>query len=154
MPDPRLPFADVHFTPTVHGEVEAGPNAVLALAREGYRGREIRPRELAQTLGFPGFLRMARRFWPVGVREAYRSLDRNAFLRDLQRMIPALGREDLVRGGAGVRAQAVGVDGSLRDDFVFARSPRGLHVVNAPSPAATSSLAIAEEIVSRMPVAW
>ncbi len=150
-PDLRLPFLDVHFTPTVQGTVEAGPNAVLGLAREGYRWRDIRPRELGETLAFPGFVRLARRYWPVGLRETYRSLNRDAFLHDLQRMIPALQREDIVPGGAGVRAQAIGVDGSLRDDFVFAQSSRALHVVNAPSPAATSSLAIAEEIVTRFP---
>ncbi|EQD53615.1 hydroxyglutarate oxidase, partial [mine drainage metagenome] len=126
----------------------------LAFAREGYRWGAIRPRDFAPILVSRGFLRLARRLWPVGVREAHRSLDRNAFLRDLQRMLPALERDDLLRGGAGVRAQAVGVDGSLCDDFVLARSPRALHVVNAPSPAATSSLAIAEEIVSRMPATF
>lgn len=151
VPDPRLPFADLHFTPTVHGDVEAGPNAVLALAREGYRRGVIRPREFGENFTHPGFLRMALRWWPVGAREAYRSLDRHAFVRDLQRMVPALQADDLFRGGVGVRAQAVGVDGRLCDDFVLAASPRGLHIVNAPSPAATSSLAIAEEIVSRMP---
>jgi len=150
-PDLRLPFVDVHFTPTIHGTVEAGPNAVLGLAREGYRWGDLRLRELGETLVSPGFVRLARHYWPIGVREAYRSLNRDAFLHDLQRMIPALRREDLVRGGAGVRAQAVGADGPLRDDFVFAQSPRALHVVNAPSPAAPSSLAIAEEIVMRLP---
>lgn len=152
VPDPRLPFAGVHFTPTVHGDVLAGPNAVLGLAREGYRWRKIQLRELGETLADPGFVRMALRFWPTGLREAYRSLSRDAFLHDLQRMLPALGQDDLLRAGAGVRAQAVGMDGSLRDDFIFARSLRALHVVNAPSPAATSSLAIAEEITSRLPV--
>ncbi len=154
VPDPRLPFADVHFTPTVNGEVLVGPNAVLAFAREGYRWGAIRPGEFAPTLVSRGFLRLARQFWPVGVREAYRSLDGNAFLRDLQRMLPALKRDDLLRGGAGVRAQAVGVDGRLCEDFVVARSHRALHVVSAPSPAATSSLAIAEEVVSRMPATF
>jgi L-2-hydroxyglutarate oxidase LhgO len=147
VPDPALPFLGVHLTKTVHGEVEAGPNAVFAFAREGYHLTRVVPRELFATLGYRGFWPIAKRYWRVGAYEIYRSLSRRAFVRSLQRLVPALGEGDIVRAGAGVRAQAVSEKGELIDDFVFSESERALHVLNAPSPAATASLAIAEHIV-------
>ena len=151
VPDPRLPFLCVHLTPTVDGRLLAGPNALLAFAREGYRLTRVRWGELAQTLTFPGFWRMLGRVPHAVVGELYRSLSVDEVARDLARMVPALRSEKLAPAEAGVRAQAVGPDGSLRDDFVFAGTPRQLHVINAPSPAATASLAIADEIVARLP---
>ena len=146
VPDPEFPFLGVHFTRTVHGEVEAGPNAVLAFAREGYRFGRIHLRELAGTLGYPGFWAMARRYWRMGSYEMYRSLSKAAFVQALQRLLPAIGPADITPGGAGVRAQAVAEDGSLVDDFRIARSEDAIHVLNAPSPAATASLAIGRHI--------
>ena len=146
VPDPKFPFLGVHFTRTVHGEVEAGPNAVLAFAREGYRFGRIHPRELASTLGYSGFWSMARRYWRTGTYEMYRSLSKTAFVRALQRLLPEIGPADITPGGAGVRAQAVTADGSLVDDFRIARSRDAIHVLNAPSPAATASLAIGRHI--------
>jgi len=146
VPDPEFPFLGVHFTRTVHGEVEAGPNAVLAFAREGYRFGRIHVRELAGTLGYSGFWSMARRYWRMGSYEMYRSLSKAAFVQALQRLMPAIGPNDITPGGAGVRAQAVAEDGSLVDDFRIARSEGAIHVLNAPSPAATASLAIGGHI--------
>jgi L-2-hydroxyglutarate oxidase len=146
VPDPEFPFLGVHFTRTVHGEVEAGPNAVLAFAREGYRFGRIHLRELASTLGYSGFWSMARRYWRTGTYEMYRSLSKTAFVRALQRLLPEIGPADITPGGAGVRAQAVTADGSLVDDFRIARSRDAIHVLNAPSPAATASLAIGRHI--------
>lgn len=146
VPDPRFPFLGVHLTPTVDGRVEAGPNAVLALSRHGYRWRALSPRDLAATLAYPGFWRMAGRHWRYGAGEVRRSLSRRAFLREVRRLVPGLGPGDLRRGGAGVRAQAVARDGSLVDDFRIAEQERAVHVLNAPSPAATAALAIGEEI--------
>jgi (S)-2-hydroxyglutarate dehydrogenase len=146
VPDPEFPFLGVHFTRTVHGEVEAGPNAVLAFAREGYRLGRIHLREFAGTLGYSGFWAMARRYWRTGSYEMYRSVSKKAFVRALQRLIPEVEAADIMPGGAGVRAQAVGEDGSLVDDFRIVRSPDAIHVLNAPSPAATASLAIGRHI--------
>jgi L-2-hydroxyglutarate oxidase len=146
VPDPEFPFLGVHFTRTVHGEVEAGPNAVLAFAREGYRFGHIHAGELAGTLGYPGFWAMARRYWRMGTFEMYRSLSTAAFVRALQRLVPAVRAEDVERGGAGVRAQAVSPDGSLVDDFRIVTGPDSVHVLNAPSPAATASLAIGRHV--------
>ena len=148
VPDPEFPFLGVHFTRTVHGEVEAGPNAVLAFAREGYRFGRVHPGELAGTLGYAGFWRMARRYWRTGAYEVFRSLSKPAFVRALQRLVPALRPEDVRRGGAGVRAQAVGPDGSLVDDFRIVADKDAIHVLNAPSPAATASLAIGRHIAT------
>lgn len=150
VPNPEFPFLGVHFTITTGGELEAGPNAVLAFAREGYDYGKVNPGELARTLYFPGFQKLARRWWRVGAYEYYRSLNKAEFVRSLQRLVPTVRGEDIVRGGAGVRAQAVGEDGALVDDFAFASTARTLHVLNAPSPAATASLAIADEIVDRL----
>jgi L-2-hydroxyglutarate oxidase LhgO len=146
VPDPEFPFLGVHFTRTIHGEVEAGPNAVLAFAREGYRFANVRPRELAATLGYGGFWAMARKYWRTGAYEMYRSLSKKKFVEALQKLVPDLRREDITPGGAGVRAQAVRPDGSLLDDFSIATGPDAIHVVNAPSPGATASLAIGRHI--------
>ncbi len=146
VPDPELPFLGVHFTRTVHGDVEAGPNAVPALAREGYRWRTIRLRDVAETVTYSGTPGLLWRYGRVEAYEVRRSLVRGAFLKDLQRMVPSITEEDLVRGGSGVRAQAVSPTGKLVDDFVIAESPRAVHVLNAPSPAATASLAIGDYI--------
>ena len=146
VPDPEFPFLGVHLTRTVHGDVEAGPNAVFAFAREGYRFGRVSPRELAGTLAYAGFWRMARRYWRTGTYEMYRSLSKAAFVRALQRLVPDLRRRDLAAGGAGVRAQAVSPDGSLVDDFRIVTGPDAIHVLNAPSPGATASLAIGRHI--------
>jgi (S)-2-hydroxyglutarate dehydrogenase len=146
VPDPEFPFLGVHFTRTIHGEVEAGPNAVLAFAREGYRFASLRPRELAGTLRYPGFWAMARKYWRTGAYEMYRSLSKKKFVEALQRLVPDLRGEDITPGGAGVRAQAVRPDGSLLDDFSIVAGPDAIHVVNAPSPGATASLAIGRHI--------
>jgi L-2-hydroxyglutarate oxidase len=147
VPDPRFPFLGVHFTRRVNGAVEAGPNAVLALRREGYRRSDFSPYDLASSLAFPGFWRMAAGHWRSGLGEFRRSLSKRAFVRSLQRLVPALREEDLVPGNAGVRAQALRRDGTLVDDFQFVPSGRMLHVLNVPSPAATASLVIGREIV-------
>jgi L-2-hydroxyglutarate oxidase LhgO len=148
VPDPEFPFLGVHFTRTVHGDVEAGPNAVLAFAREGYRFGRVHPGELLATLGYRGFWAMARRYWRTGAYEVYRSLSKGAFVRALQRLVPDLNPDDVRRGGAGVRAQAVSPDGSLVDDFRIVDSPGAIHVLNAPSPAATASLAIGRHVAA------
>jgi L-2-hydroxyglutarate oxidase LhgO len=148
VPDPEFPFLGVHFTRTVHGDVEAGPNAVLAFAREGYRFGRVHWSELAGTLGYRGFWAMARRYWRTGSYEMFRSLSTAAFVRALQRLVPALRAEDVARGGAGVRAQAVTADGSLVDDFRIVAAADAIHVLNAPSPAATASLAIGRHVAA------
>lgn len=142
VPDPRFPFLGVHFTRRIDGEVWAGPNAVLAFRRDGYRRRDVSVRDLAETLAFPGFLRLAGRFWRTGAAEMWRDASRAAFTRELQRYVPELRPDQLRFGPSGVRAQALARDGSLVDDFDLGRGDRVLHVRNAPSPAATSSLAI------------
>lgn len=152
VPDPALPFLGVHFTRMVSGEVEAGPNAVLALAREGYSWGRLNARELWGTLRYAGFRAVARRYWRTGLYEMWRSLSQRAFVASLRRLVPAVTTQDVVRGGAGVRAQAVAPDGRLLDDFHIVEAPRAVHVLNAPSPAATSSLAIGDyvaDIVAR-----
>ena len=148
VPDPEFPFLGVHFTKRISGEIEAGPNAVLAFAREGYRLRTINVRELLGVLGYRGFWAMARRYWRTGTYEFYRSLSKRAFVRALQRLVPAVRDPDLVPGGAGVRAQAVRPDGALVDDFTITETPNAIHVLNAPSPAATASLAIGAHIAA------
>ncbi len=147
VPDPRFPFLGVHFTRRISGRVDAGPNAVLALAREGYRHRDVNVRDMASSLAFPGFWRMARKHWRNGLDEWHRSLSKPAFVRALQRLLPEVRETDLVPGGSGVRAQALKPDGSLVDDFQFVPSGKVLHVLNVPSPAATASLAIGKAIV-------
>src|SRR5271166_556543 len=147
VPDPRFPFLGVHFTRRITGRVDAGPNAVLALAREGYCHRDISLRDLASALAFPGFWRMARQHWRNGLDEWHRSLSKPAFVRALQRLLPEVRENDLVPGGSGVRAQALKPDGALVDDFQFVPSGKVLHVLNVPSPAATASLAIGRAVV-------
>ena len=146
VPDARFPFLGVHFTKTVHGGVEAGPNAVLALRREGYRWRDISPRDLWQFACYRGFWAMAGRYWKTGFGEVYRSLSKGAFHRALQRLVPELKKEDIRPFGSGVRAQAVEPNGQLVDDFRFVQGERMIHVLNAPSPAATASLSIGRTI--------
>lgn len=146
VPDPELPFLGVHFTRTIHGDVEAGPNAVPALAREGYSWKEFQLRDVAETMVYSGMPPLLWRYGRTELSEVHRSLDRSAFVRDLQRMVPTLTEDDLMPGGSGVRAQAVTPDGKLADDFLFADSPGVVHVLNAPSPAATASLAIGEYV--------
>jgi (S)-2-hydroxyglutarate dehydrogenase len=155
--DPRFPFLGVHLTRRIDGTVLAGPNAVLAFAREGYRRRDLSPRDLAGVLTYPGFLRLAARFWRTGAAELWRDVSRRAFLGALRGYVPELRAEHLVFGPSGVRAQALARDGSLVDDFLLGGTDRVLHVRNAPSPAATSSLAIgrvlAEDAVARFGLA-
>jgi L-2-hydroxyglutarate oxidase len=150
VPDPRFPFLGVHVNRRPDGEVWAGPNAVVALAREGYRRRDLRFREAWNTLSYPGFHRFARRHWRTGLVEFYRDLVRRAYAAQARRYLPELSGADLLPAPAGIRAQAVTRDGKLVDDFLFASSDRVLHVRNAPSPAATSAFAIAEHIADRM----
>ncbi|NKY59599.1 L-2-hydroxyglutarate oxidase [Nocardia flavorosea] len=147
VPDPRYPFLGVHFTRRISGTVEVGPNAVLAFAREGYRRTRLVPRDMAKTLAWPGFRRMVRQHWRTGLEEMYGSVSIAAYMRKAQRYIPAIGTADVVRAGAGVRAQALDADGALVDDFRIDRLGPVTAVRNAPSPAATSSLAIAEYVV-------
>jgi len=150
VPDPSFPFLGVHLTKRVDGAVWAGPNAVLAFAREGYRRRDVSPRDLTEVLRTAGFRRLARRYWRTGMGEMWRDWSKGAFLREIQRFVPAVQASDLVFGPSGVRAQAIDPDGTLVDDFRFgSSSPDVLHVRNAPSPAATASLAIADELAAR-----
>jgi L-2-hydroxyglutarate oxidase len=148
VPDPRFPFLGVHFTRSIHGYVEAGPNAVLAFAREGYRWTDFNAGDLWETLSFSGFRSVAKKYWKMGLEENYRSLSKRAFTRALQRLVPAITMDDLKPGGSGVRAQAVASDGALLDDFVIKQTGNAIHVLNAPSPGATASLAIGERIVA------
>lgn len=147
VPDPQFPFLGVHFTRRINGTVDAGPNAVLAFRREGYRRSDFSLPDLVSALAFPGFWRMAAKHWRSGMDEFHRSFSKPAFVRALQRLLPELRAEDLIPGGSGVRAQAVKRDGTLVDDFQFVPSQRMLHVLNVPSPAATASLVIGREIV-------
>jgi (S)-2-hydroxyglutarate dehydrogenase len=146
VPDPRFPFLGVHFTKRIDGAVWAGPNAVLAFAREGYRRRDVRPRELIDTLAFRGFQRLAARYLRTGLAEMWRDWWKPAFVRELQRYVPEIRADQLRAGPSGVRAQALERDGTLVDDFSLTGSQRVIHVRNAPSPAATSSLAIGRHL--------
>ena len=146
VPDPQFPFLGVHFTRNIKGHVEAGPNAVLALRREGYRKRDFDLGDNLGNLAYPGFWKMALKYWKIGMGEVYRSYNKRVFLRDLQRLLPEIKDADLAGGGSGVRAQAVAKDGSLLDDFSIIQGRDAIHVLNAPSPGATSSLAIGEHI--------
>jgi len=147
VPDPRFPFLGVHFTKRIGGGVEAGPNAVLALKREGYSKSSFLARDVCEYLTFPGFWIMAAKHWQMSVGEYHRSWSKSAFVRALQRLMPELSSDDLVPGGSGVRAQALGIDGKLIDDFHFVYTDGMVHVCNLPSPAATASLAIGKYIV-------
>lgn len=146
VPDPSFPFLGVHFTRMVGGGIEAGPNAVLAFSREGYNKRQINIRELAESLAWPGFQKVAFKYWKTGMGEMYRSFSKAAFVKALQKLIPEIQKDDLVDGGAGVRAQACDRNGGLVDDFMIVEKKHVINVCNAPSPAATSSLAIGETI--------
>jgi L-2-hydroxyglutarate oxidase len=150
VPDPRFPFLGVHFTRRINGGVEAGPNAVLAFRREGYSGVPPEMGEAMETLQFPGFWKMARKYWRMGLAEQYRSWVKPSFVKALQKMLPELEESDLAQGGSGVRAQAVDINGNLLDDFYFVHSAKMIHVCNVPSPAATASLEIGKEIVEMM----
>ena len=147
VPDPRFPFLGVHYTRNIHGYVEAGPNAVLAFAREGYRKSNVDLTESLGTFTYPGFWKMTAKHWRTGMAEMHRSYSKQVFVHDLQKLIPEIKETDLAPGGAGVRAQAVAADGALLDDFSILRGQQAIHVLNAPSPGATSSLAIGAHIV-------
>jgi (S)-2-hydroxyglutarate dehydrogenase len=149
-PDPAFPFLGVHFTRMVHGGVECGPNAVLAFAREGYHKTDINLRDLAESLTYPGFLRMAAKYWRTGLGEMWRSVSKQAFVRALQRLVPEIRAEHLVAAPAGVRAQALLRDGSMVDDFLIQDAARVVNVQNAPSPAATASLNVGNLIVDHL----
>jgi len=148
VPDPQFPFLGVHFTRMIGGGVEAGPNAVLALARHGYQKLTCSPRDAMDTLTYPGFWRLALRHARMGMSEIHRSYSKRAFVKQLQRLIPDLVSDDVVRAGAGIRAQAVAPDGRMVDDFHIEQDDRMIHVLNAPSPAATASLSIGETIAT------
>jgi len=150
VPDPQFPFLGVHFTRMIQGGVEAGPNAVLAMAREGYSWGNINPRDLAESLSFPGLWKFMLKYPSICSYEIWRSISRKEFCRSLQKLVPEIQEDDLEPGSAGVRAQAMSSDGALVEDFSFVEGPGILHVVNAPSPAATATLAIGQEIVKRL----
>ena len=150
VPDPALPFLGVHLSPTIHGDVLLGPTALLAGARDAYRLARVRREDLGMTLRWPGTRRLVRKWWRTGAREIASAASRRLVVRDLARYVPAIGLDDVEPGPAGIRAQAVGRDGALLDDFAFAETAHALHVVNAPSPAATASLAIAELVADRL----
>ena len=150
VPDPNFPFLGVHFTRRIDGTIECGPNAVLAFAREGYRKTDISIREFSQTLAWPGFRKIAFKYWRTGLGEYHRSFSKNAFVAALQKLVPEITANDLQPTGAGVRAQACSRAGSLLDDFEIRQIGRVVHVCNAPSPAATASLAIGDAIASRV----
>lgn len=146
VPDPNFPFLGVHFTRMIHGGIEAGPNAVLAFRREGYKKLDINFKELFETLTWPGFQKVGMKYWQTGLGEMYRSFSKAAFTKALQELIPDIKEDDLVAGSAGVRAQACDREGGLLDDFSIIERPNAINVCNAPSPAATSSLAIGQEV--------
>jgi len=154
VPDPRFPFLGVHFTRRIDGEIWLGPNAVLAFAREGYRRLDVNARDLGESLRYRGFQKLAAKFWRTGLTEMYRDWSKAAFLKALQRYMPTLRSSDLLPGLSGVRAQALGADGTLVDDFTVDHQGSTVHVRNAPSPAATSSLAIADMIADTVQGTW
>ena len=151
-PDPLFPFLGVHFTRMIDGSVECGPNAVLAFGRESYRFFDVNLRDLGETLTYPGFARMAVKHWRMGLGEMWRSLNKAAFVRALQRLVPAIRAEDMETAPAGIRAQALAPDGSLVDDFLIVEGKRVLNICNAPSPAATAALQIGVAIVDRLSI--
>jgi L-2-hydroxyglutarate oxidase len=146
VPDPRFPFLGVHFTRMINGGIEAGPNAVLAFKREGYKFRNFSLKDAAKMIGFPGFWKMGKRYYKTGFHEFYRSLSKSAFVSSLQKLIPEINEDDVVRYKAGVRAQAVDNNGNLVDDFRIIETENMIHILNAPSPAATASLSIGDNI--------
>jgi L-2-hydroxyglutarate oxidase LhgO len=151
VPDPQFPFLGVHFTRLIHGGIEAGPNAVLAFAREGYRKTDVNPADLYDALTYGGLWRFLRRYPAMCWYELRRSFSRELFCESLQRLVPEIEPDDLETGGSGVRAQAISPEGELVQDFRLIARPNALHVLNAPSPAATASLAIGAEIASMVP---
>ncbi|MEE9147555.1 MAG: L-2-hydroxyglutarate oxidase, partial [Candidatus Tectomicrobia bacterium] len=150
VPDPSFPFLGVHFTRMIAGGVECGPNAVLAFAREGYHKTDVNLRDLVETLTYPGFLRLAAKYWQTGLGEMWRSFSKAAFVRALQHLVPAIREDDLEPAAAGIRAQAIAPDGAIVDDFMIYETERMVNVCNAPSPAATASLNIGRLIVERL----
>lgn len=150
VPDPGFPFLGVHFTRMIAGGVECGPNAVLAFAREGYTLTDINLKELWETLSYPGFRKLAGRYWKTGSGEIWRSASKRAFVKALQRLVPEIQTEHLEKAPAGIRAQALAPDGTLVDDFAFHESRRIVNVINAPSPAATSAFSVAETVVDKL----
>ena len=150
VPDPAFPFLGVHFTKKINGEVEAGPNAVLAFKREGYSKFSFNAKDTLETFMWPGFLSIAKKYWRTGIGEFYRSFSKKAFVEALQKLIPEITEDDLEPGGAGVRAQACDISGGLLDDFYFVENKNVVHVCNAPSPAATSSFAIGEIVANKV----
>jgi (S)-2-hydroxyglutarate dehydrogenase len=154
VPDPRFPFLGVHFTRRIHGAVDAGPNAVFAFKREGYRSTDFSLRDTVESLLFPGFWRVAAKHWRMGKDEARRAASKTSFVTGLQRLVPEIRAEDLVPGGSGVRAQAIHRSGALVDDFQFSQTKNMLHLYNVPSPAATASIAIGGAVVEMAAAAW
>jgi L-2-hydroxyglutarate oxidase len=150
VPDANFPFLGVHFTRMIGGGVEAGPNAVLAYAREGYKKTDINLKDLAETIAWRGFRKVAAKYWRTGIGEFYRSYSKSAFAHALQTLVPEITKNDLLPGGAGVRAQACERNGGLLDDFKIIQTQHQIHVLNAPSPAATSSLSIGKTIADMM----
>ena len=148
VPDPKYPFLGVHFTRMIDGSVECGPNAVLAYAREGYTKLKINPIDLLESVTYPGFIKLASKFWKIGAEEMWRSISKKAFVRNLQRLVPAIQPDHLIKAPSGVRAQAVSRDGTMIDDFMIQENSRIINVCNAPSPAATSSLSIGKHILT------
>ncbi len=153
VPDPNFPFLGVHFTRMIDGKVEAGPNAVLAFKREGYRKTDFSLTDTLETFTWPGFIKVAKKYWRTGFGEFYRSYSKSAFVKALQRLLPEITADDLTPGGSGVRAQACDRTGGLLDDFYIEKGKRIIHVLNAPSPAATASLAIGETIAKYVDIA-
>lgn len=149
VPDPNFPFLGVHFTRMINGGLEAGPNAVLAFKREGYRKRDVNIRDIIETAMWPGFHTIVSKYWRTGIAEMYRTFSKKVFTHALQKLVPSITSDDLMAGGSGVRAQACSRDGHLLDDFLLHETATAIHVLNAPSPAATSSLAIGEQIALR-----
>lgn len=152
IPNPKLPFLGVHLTRMINGNVEAGPNAVLALSREGYRKTDFILKDFAETLSYSGFWKMSMKYWKTGAYEMYRSMSKKAFVKSLQRLLPSIDTDSIIPGGSGVRAQAIKKNGSLADDFLIMQDDVSLHILNAPSPAATSSFSIGQTIADRIKV--
>ncbi len=150
VPDPAFPFLGVHYTRMIEGGIEAGPNAVFAMAKEGYKKSDINLKELFESLGWPGFRKVAGKYWKTGMGEYYRSFSKAAFTKALQKLIPEIQQDDLIPGGAGVRAQACDRTGGLLDDFLILESEHVINVCNAPSPAATSSLSIGATVAEKV----
>ena len=150
MADPDLPFLGIHLTKTANGDIEAGPNAVLAFSKEGYKWTDINFVDLTKVLTFPGMLKLGKKYFRTGISEMYRSLNKKIFVKEIQKLINGVDLRDIKQIPSGVRAQAVDKDGNLVDDFLFEEGENSLHVLNSPSPAATASLAIGESIVSKI----